>query len=163
MFCSPSSLRQEAEIIEFVQMPDLLPCFVLYFTFKWSQQTISSWFSTHVNFNHASHNVAQSVGGCTPSKSPSKSIHRVYLANKWLICELTCDYCLLSPCQPALGQSLLVCRAAEAVKLMPSINTLLSDAVMLPAADHIRRTISVKPNACVWRLSAWPDRLNGNR
>lgn len=163
MFCSPSSLCQVAEIIEFVQMPDLLPCFVLYFSFKWSQQTISFWFSMHVSFNHTSHDVAQSVGGGTLSKSPSKSIHRVYLANEWLICELTCDYCLLSPRQPALGQSLSVCRAAEAVKLMPSINTLLSDAVMLPAADYIQRTIPVEPNACVWRLSAWPDRLNGNR
>lgn len=163
MFQSPSSLSQAAEIIEFVQMPDLLPCFVLCFSFKWSQQTISLWFSTHVSFNQTSHRAAQSVGGRTPFKSPTKSIHCVYLANEWLICELTCDYCLPSPRQPALGPSLSVCRAAEPVKLMPSINTLLSDAVMLPAAHYTQRTIPLEPNTCVWRLSAWPDRLNGNR
>lgn len=45
-----------------------------------------------------------------------------------------CSICLYH--EPALAHSLLVYQAAEAIKLMPSINTLLSDASMLPAADE---------------------------
>ncbi len=37
---------------------------------------------------------------------------------------------------PALAHGLLVYQAAEAIKMMPFINTLLSDAAMLPAADE---------------------------
>ena len=72
----------------------------------------------------------------TGSKSAGKSIQHVHSANEWLICELTCDYCLLSLSLPEPAHGLLVYQAAEAIKLMPSINTLLSDAAMLPAADE---------------------------
>lgn len=42
----------------------------------------------------------------------------------------------LSLPEPALAHGLLVYQAAEAIKLMPSINTLLSNPAMLPAADE---------------------------
>lgn len=42
----------------------------------------------------------------------------------------------LSLPESALAHGLLVYQAAEAIKLMLSINTLLSDAAMLPAADE---------------------------
>lgn len=136
----PSSLCQVGEIILFVLMSNAaLLC--SHFSFNWSQQTISfdlACMSALIALYRIQSNLTQAPLKIW-YKSASKSIQCVHLPNEWLICELTCDCGLLSLSTPwpALAHGLLVYQAAEAIKLMPFINTLLSDAAMLPAADEI--------------------------
>lgn len=107
------------------------------FRFNWSQQTKSFWFSMHVSFHHTLQDMVypDSVHPPHPNLQVNQLSAFIPQTNDWYVCWRGTSISLSLP-EPALAHSLLVYQPAKAIKLMPSINTLLSGTLLLPGADE---------------------------